>query len=104
MHQGGAQKHPRGFWELPGGRLKIWVGTVVGPITITEGTIWAGGQVKKSHRLSMGRATSSGQGLVRLESASPRAARHLESSRGLWLLSPDQQQGRHRSRPWQWQG
>ena len=44
-----------GSW--PGDRLKIWVGTVVGPTTTMGGAIWAGGQVKQSHWLSMGRAT-----------------------------------------------
>ena len=44
-------------WSCPGGRLKIWVGTVVGPTTIMGGAIWAGGQVKQSLGLSTGRAT-----------------------------------------------
>ena len=43
--------------SCPGGRLKILVGTVVGPPTTTGGAIWAGGQVKQSLGLSMGRTT-----------------------------------------------
>ena len=90
-----------GSW--PGGRLKIWVGTVVGPTTTMGGAIWTGGQVKQSHGLSMGRPTCQ-DGLERKEPACSWAARSQDPSRGAGLLSPDQQQGRHRSRPGQWRG
>ena len=89
-------------WSCLGDRLKIWVGTVLGPTTNMGRAIWAGSQVKQSHWFLMGRATLSGQGLERLEPASPQATRCQDTSRITWLLSPDQQQGRHRSWPGQW--
>ena len=57
--------------RCPGGRLKIWVGTVVRPTTTTGGAIWSGGQVKQSHGPSMVRATSIRTGLEKLELVCP---------------------------------
>ena len=74
--------------SCPRDRLKILVGTVVGPTTTMEEAIWEGGHVKHSHRSSMGRDTSSGLGLDRLEPVSPRAARHQYLSRGCRAAFP----------------
>ena len=72
--------------SCPGSRLKIWVGTVVRPTTTTGGAIWSGGQVKQSHGLWMGRATSIRTGIRETGACVP-LGRHQDASRGLGLLS-----------------
>ena len=90
--------------SCPGGRLKIWVGTVVGPTTIKGGTIWAGGQVKQSHGPSMGRATSVGRGIRENGACVPSGCQASGPNKEGGASVLDQQQGQCRSQLGQWQG
>ena len=90
--------------SCPGSRLKIWVGTVVGPTTTTGGAIWAGGQVKQSHEPLMGRATSIRTGIRETGAYVPSGCQASGPIKGFGASVPDQQQGRHRSQPGGWWG
>ena len=79
--------------SCPGSRLKIWVGTVVGPTTTTGGAIWAGGQVKQTHGPLMGRATSIRTGIRETGACVHSGCQASGPIKWLGTSIPDQQQG-----------
>ena len=85
--------------SCPGSRLKFWVDTVVGPTTTTGRAIWAGGQVKQTHRPLMGRATSIRTGIRETGACVHSGCQASGPIKGLGTSIPDQQKGQHRSRP-----
>ena len=66
---------------------------MVEPTTATGGAIWAGDQVKQSHRPLMGRATSVRTGIRENGVCVPSGARPQDPTKGVRFLSPELSRG-----------